>query len=91
MTIYQYMKSNQDFGEGYKLLSRVFDDIILGRAAHDFGWNVHSVYDARFEIMHQEKRVHNVDGKRAAFTSRNDGLKAEDFYFALLPARRFCN
>lgn len=85
------MKSNQDLGDGYKLLSRVFDDIVLGRTAYDFGWNIHSVYDTRFEILSQEKQIPVADEKTAAFACQNNDLKAEDFYFALLPARRFCN
>jgi hypothetical protein len=85
------MKSGQNVGENYKLLSRLLDDIILGKAAHDFGWNVHSVYDTRFDLMPQEKRIHKAAEKRAAFTCRNEEEHTDDFYFALFPARRYCN
>lgn len=85
------MKSKHNVGRGYKLLSRLFDDIVLGRAAQDFGWNVHLIYDTRFDVNSQEKRVHNSVEKVAQYSCRGHDRRDEDFYFSLLPARRFCN
>jgi hypothetical protein len=85
------MKPNQKVGEGYKLLSRLLDDVVLGRATRDFGWNVHSVYDTRFDVMPQEKRMHKTGEKTTTFRCGSDESRPEDFYFALLPARRYCN
>lgn len=64
---------------------------MLGKAAHDFGLAVQSVYDERFDATSRDKRVPKGEEKTAAFTCRSDGGRPEDFYFALLPARRFCN
>lgn len=88
---YNYAKLGRSAGGGYKILSRILDDIMLGKAAHDFGWTVHSVYDNRFDAMPLDKRAPKVTEKTAAFPCRTDGGRPEDFYFALLPARRFCN
>lgn len=77
--------------EGYKLLSRQFEDIVLGKTTHDFGWNVHSVYDIRFDAMSHDTRIHKKVEERATSSCRSYGGHAEDFYFALLPARRYCN
>lgn len=85
------MKSNQNVGRGYKLLSRLLDDIVLGRMAHDFGWNVHLIYDNRFDVISKEKQIHKPVEKATQYSYRRDSHRDEDCYFALLPARRFCN
>lgn len=77
--------------EGYQLLSRLLDDIVLGKATRDFGWNVDSVYDNRFDAMSNDTHIRRKIGKTATSSCRSYGGHAEDFYFALLPARRYCN
>lgn len=86
--VYKYTKN---CSEGFKLLSRLFEDIVLGKATHDFGWTVHSVYDNRFDAMSRDTQIHKKGGKTATSSCRSYGGHAEDFYFALLPARRYCN
>lgn len=88
---FTYMNCDQDFGEGYKILSSLLDDILRGRVADDFGWNVHSVYDSRLEAMSSDMRTDRKPMKNASFICRSDGAHSKDFYFALLPARRYCN
>lgn len=87
-TVYKYTKNAT---EGYELLSRLFEDIVLGKVTDNLDWNVHSVYDTRFDAMLHDKRIHKAVEKTATSTCRSHGGQSEDFYFALLPARRYCN
>ncbi|KAI3398898.1 hypothetical protein diail_8407 [Diaporthe ilicicola] len=89
--VYTYMNSEKDIGEGYKLLSGLLDEILAGNVADEFGWNVKAVYDTRLDTMSHNKRIDKAIESSAAITRTSIGGQPKDFYFALLPARRYCN